>query len=382
MVMKILYLITKSNWGGAQRNVFDLGKAMKEKGHEVAVALGGEGVLRKHLEDAGIYTHPIGSMRRDISVGEDAGSLKEIFSIIRHRKPDILHVHSAKAAGLGALAGRMLGVKNIVYTVHGWAFNESRPFHQRIAIIFLSWLTILLSHKVIVLSQYEYDQTLRFPYAKGKVFLIPLGIQAPTFVSVDGAKQAISKTLGISITDFNKKTVIVVIAELHPNKGLSYLIEAFSSVIPQYPNVLCVIIGDGQERSNLTDQIKERALGEHVRIIGYVENAAEYLKAFSVLVLPSIKEGLPYVLFEAGFASLPVLSTTVGGIPEIIEDMKSGILVQPKNPRELAHALSFMIEQPIERRKYGAALRERVLREFSFEKMITETENIYPIQNK
>jgi glycosyltransferase involved in cell wall biosynthesis len=382
MVMKILYLITKSNWGGAQRNVFDLGKAMKENGHEVAVALGGEGVLRKRLEDAGIYTHPISSMGRDISVGEDAGSLKEIFSVIRHRKPDVLHLHSAKAAGLGALAGRLLGVKNIVYTVHGWAFNESRPFHQRITIIFFSWLTILLSHKVIVLSQYEYNQTLRFPYAKNKAVLIPLGIQAPTFVSVDGAKQAISKILGMSIIDFNKKTVIAVVAELHPNKGLTYLMEALSSVIPQYPNALCVIIGDGQERSDLTDQIKERNLGDHVRMIGYLENAAEYLKAFSVLVLPSIKEGLPYVLFEAGYASLPVLSTTVGGIPEIIEDMKSGILVQPKNSRELAHALSFMIEQPIERRKYGAALRERVLREFSFEKMVTETESAYTIQSE
>ena len=377
MVMKILYLITKSNWGGAQRNVFDLGKAMKEKSHEVAVALGGDGVLRKRLEDAGIYTHPIQSIGRDISIGEDAGSLKEIFSVIRHRKPDVLHVHSAKAAGLGALARRMLGVKNIVYTVHGWAFNESRPFHQRIAIIFFSWLTILLSHKVIVLSKYEYDQALRFPYAKNKVFLIPLGIQAPTFISVDGAKQSISKILGMSLADFNKKTVIAIVAELHPNKGLSYLIEALSNVIPQYPNALCVIIGDGQERSNLTDQIKERNLEDHVRIIGYLENAAEYLKAFSVLVLPSIKEGLPYVLFEAGYASLPVLSTTVGGIPEIIEDMKSGILVQPKNSRELAHALSFMIEQPIERRKYGAALRERVLREFSFEKMVSETEKVY-----
>jgi glycosyltransferase involved in cell wall biosynthesis len=124
--MKILYLITKSNWGGAQRHVFDLAVAMKDRGHDVAVALGGDGTLRTRLEAAGIYTHSIASLGRDISTGKDTGSLKEIMSVIHHRRPDILHVHSPKAAGLGAVAGRILGVKKIMYTVHGWAFNEDR----------------------------------------------------------------------------------------------------------------------------------------------------------------------------------------------------------------------------------------------------------------
>lgn len=375
--MKILYLITKSNWGGAQRNVFDLAKTMKERGNEVTVALGGDGILRKNLENIGIYTHSIGKLDRDVSVGNDAGSLKEIFSIIRHRKPDVLHLHSPKAAGLGSVIGRILRVKNIVYTVHGWAFNESRPVHQKLLIIFFSWLTMLFCHKVIVLSKYEYSQAIKFPYVKDKIALIPLGIQAPTFISVDGAKQAISKAIDMSIVEFNKKTVVGTIAELHPNKGLSYFIEALPAVTHQYPNTLCIIIGEGQDRSSLTRQIAERSLENHVHMIGYLENAAEYLKAFSIFILPSTKEGLPYAIFEAGYASLPVLSTTVGGIPEIIEDTRSGILVQPKKSKELSHALSFMIEQPLERRKYGIALRERILREFSFEKMVIETERLY-----
>ncbi|MEK7646074.1 MAG: glycosyltransferase family 4 protein [Patescibacteria group bacterium] len=379
--MKILYLITKSTWGGAQRNVFDLAKSMKHAGHEVAVALGGDGILRKRLEDAGIYTHSISKMGRDISISQDTGSLREIISVIRHRKPDVLHVHSPKAAGLGALAGRLLRVKNIVYTVHGWAFNEDRPLHQKIVIIFFSWLTMLLCHNVIVLSKYEYVQSMRFPFTKRKIQLVPLGIQSPTFMSVDGAKQTISKMLGMGLPDFNKRVAIGVIAELHPNKGLSYLIEALSTVAHQYPHVLCIIIGEGQDRDMLTLDIQQRHLEDHVRLVGYLENASEYLKAFSIFVLPSIKEGLPYVLFEAGYASLPVLSTTVGGIPEIVEDTKSGILVQPHKSRELAHALSFLIEQPTERRKYGAALRERTLREFSFDQMITATETIYRLNS-
>lgn len=375
--MKILYLITKSNWGGAQRHVFDLATAMKDKGHDVAVALGGNGTLRQRLESAGIYTHSIAELGRDISAGNDAFSLKEIISIIRHRRPDILHVHSPKAAGLGSVAGRLLGVKSIIYTVHGWPFNEDRPVHQRLSIIFLSWLTMMFCHQTILLSEREYSQALNFPWVKEKLRLVPLGLKAPTFLSVDGAKQSIAKQIGMAIPEFNKKIVIGAIAELHPNKGLPYLVNAFSSVVAEYPNAILIIIGDGESKADLHMLIKEKKLDQNIFLAGYLEHAAEYLKAFTIFVLPSLKEGLPYTILEAGAASLPVVSTTVGGIPEIIEDMKSGVLVQPKNIRELAHALSFMIEHPDERRKYGATLKERIAKNFSMEKMIAGVVELY-----
>ena len=375
--MRILYVITKSNWGGAQRHVYDLATAMKAKGHEVSVALGGDGMLRTRLEAAGIFTHSIATMGRDISVGKDAGSFKEIFSIIRSKKPDILHLHSPKAAGLGSLAGRLLQVKKIVTTVHGWSFNEDRPWHQRLAILFFSWLTSVLAHTTVLISKHDYEQARRFPGIAGKIILIPLGIQVPIFMSVDGAKDFIAKRIGMSAADFAKKTAFVTNAELHPNKGLPYLVEAMSTVVAQYPNAISVLISDGQEKANLHMLIKEKKLEQNVFLAGYVENAPQYMKAFNAFILPSIKEGLPYVLLEAGAASLPVIATTVGGIPEIIEDMKSGILIQPKHPRELAHAISFMIEQPDERRRYGAALRERVISEFSLEKMLGSVEALY-----
>ncbi|MEK7610104.1 MAG: glycosyltransferase family 4 protein [Patescibacteria group bacterium] len=375
--MKILYLITKSNWGGTQRHVFDLAVAMKEKGHDVAVALGGDGILRLKLEAAGIYTHSISKLGRDISASNDAGSLKEILSIIRHRQPDILHVHSPKAAGLGAIAGKILGVKSIIFTVHGWAFNEIRPLHQRIIIALFSWLTMIMCHKTILLSQKEYSQTLRFPFIKEKLRLIPLGIKPPVFMSVDGAKQEIAKHIGQDLPEFNKKIVVGTIAELHPNKGLPYLINAFTIVTTQYPQAVLIIIGDGQDLTMLHMLIKEKKLEQNVFLAGYIDNASQYLKAFNLFVLSSIKEGLPYVILEAGCASLPVVSTTVGGIPEIVEDMRSGVLVQPKNVRELSHAISFMIEHPEERRKYGTTLKERIMTQFSLEKMIVNVEESY-----
>ncbi len=373
-MVKILYVITKSNWGGAQRHVFDLATGMKEKGHDVWVALGGEGILKQKLEAAGIYTFSISEMGRDISVGKDAGSFKQIYTVIKNKKPDIVHLHSPKAAGLGAMAGRLLGVKSIVYTVHGWAFNEDRPIWQKASIAFFSWLTMLFSHKVILISQREYDQTKRFPGVEEKIKLIPLGMRAPIFISVEGAKRELSKIVG---TDISKKTVFGTIAELHPNKGLKFLIDAMATVAEQYPQAICIVIGDGQDRAMLEARIHELKLENNVYLVGFIDHASEYLKAFNMFVLPSLKEGLPYTILEAGYASLPVVGTTVGGIPELVDDMKSGILVQPKHTSELAHALSFMIEHPDERRKYGASLREKIVTQFSLEKMLSSIDDLY-----
>jgi len=375
--MRILYVITKSNWGGAQRHVFDLSTAMKAEGHEVWVALGGEGILKKKLEETGVYTFSISNLGRDISPSKDAGSFKEIFTIIKNKRPDIIHLHSPKAAGLGSLAGRLLGIKSIITTVHGWTFNENRPMREKLPIMLLSWVTMILSHKTILLSLREYKQALYFPWVKNKLKLIPLGIKPPTFVSVDGAKQIIAKMIGVNFADFDKKTVIGTVAELHPNKGLNYLIEAMSLVCEQQSNTICIVIGDGQERESLVAMIAERKLEQKVFLTGYLDNASEYIKAFSIFVLPSIKEGLPYAILEAGSAGLPVVATTVGGIPEIIDDMKSGILIQPKNSRELSHALSFMVEHPDERKKYGNILKERIASKFSLDRMISDVKKLY-----
>jgi len=375
--MKILYIITKSNWGGAQKNVFELASAMKERGHTVSVALGGEGILQKKLEDISIKTYPISDLGRDISTKKDFASFRQIYSIIKREKPDVLHLHSPKAAGMGALAGRLQKIKSIIVTVHGWTFNEDRSVGQKIAIAGLSWFTSLLAHKTILISKKDYNQAEHFPGLKDKLSLIPTGIKPPIFMSIDGSKQILGKSIGMDIATINKKIVIGTIAELHPNKGLKYLVASMKQVAKDHPEAICIIIGDGDDKAMLHLTIKEAELENNIFLLGYLENASDYLKAFNIFVLPSEKEGLPYVILEAGCASLPVVATTVGGIPEVVEDMRSGVLVQPKNDKELSHALSFMIEHPAMRKQYGTILRETVIQNFSIEKMLDKTENLY-----
>lgn len=372
--MKILYLITKSNWGGAQRHVFDLAVQSKKAGHEVIVALGGEGILRDRLREESISTRPIQEMWRDIHLSKDIISLGKIFNVIREERPDVLHLHSAKAAGLGSLVGRLLGIKKIIYTVHGFAYNEDRPLYQKLPIIFFSWLTMLFSTHVILLYEKERKQTSHFPYISHKLFVINPGIATPKFFAIGSALQLLQAKSPLS---FDKRIIIGTIAELHPNKGLVYALEALEKLVLRFPSLLFFVIGEGDQRNALETMIKEKNLEKNVVLAGYIAGAAEYLKAFSLFLLPSVKEGLPYCLLEAGYAHLPVVATSVGGIPEIIEDMKSGILVQSKKPDELFHALEFLLKHKNIQREYARNLEEKIRRVFNQERMFAATLALY-----
>ena len=134
--MKILYLITKSNWGGAQRYVYDLASTFAARGHEIIVATGGNGELVSRLSTTPVRIHAVSHLVRDVSFKEEYYALKELYSCIKKEKPDIVHLNSSKAAGLGALIGRFLSVPCIVFTVHGAPFREDRSYIKRRLIYF------------------------------------------------------------------------------------------------------------------------------------------------------------------------------------------------------------------------------------------------------
>src|SRR3989344_8955824 len=272
---KILYVITKSNWGGAQRYVFDLAASLPQETFEVAVVSGGNGILNKKLGDSSIGTIPIPSLKRDISFVSDLKTFFAFYRIFKSEKPGIVHLNSPKAAGLGSLAGRLAGIKKIITTVHGFAFNEPRQLYQLWAIKFFTWITMFLSHKVIVIAKKECEQARKFWFIKKKIVLIPLGIKPlPNLLKADDARREIGKIISVSLQN---KIIVGTIAELHPNKGLPYLIDAMSEVIKKHPDTASVIIGDGQERNNLIGQIKNRGLDKSVFLAGFIDNAPDFL---------------------------------------------------------------------------------------------------------
>ncbi|KKT75378.1 MAG: Glycosyltransferase, group 1 family [Parcubacteria group bacterium GW2011_GWB1_44_7] len=366
---KILYVITKSNWGGAQRQVFDLATNLPEDKFETAVALGGGGLLKEKLDGAGIRTIAVETLGRDIKIFNDLISFFKIFQIIKKEKPDILHLHSSKVGFLGALIGRLLGIKKIIYTVHGWMFLEKQPQWWTITMRFFSWLTILLTHKTIAVSENDKNASADFIGVKNKITVIPNGINTINFLEKSEARKKILP---------NQKTLdgefwFGTIAELHKNKGLNFAIEALDKNLP----AVLVIVGEGEERKNLERLILERELQEKVFLVGQIDNTATLLKAFDVFLLPSTKEGMPYSILEAGAAGRPVIASNVGGLPEIITDMESGILVRAGRPAEIRKAMEFLINNPERRAAFGAALQNVITEKFGLSKMLSQIETLY-----
>lgn len=305
MKKKILFIITKSNWGGAQRYVYDLATTLPKDQFEVSVAFGAEGLLAKKLQEAKIATFLVTALQRDVSLSSDVKSFLKLLKLFRTEKPDIVHLNSSKAGGVGALAARIAGVPRIIFTVHGWPFWERRSPLSRALIYLFSWLTALFSHKVIVVSNYDLSVAKKMPFVGNKVIRIYNGIDLNLPL---GSAKAIRNEFpeGVRITG--------TIGELNKNKNQIALIEEARN----NPNMYVVIVGDGENREFLYKKIKEYNLKAQIRLIGF-RPASEVLKGFDVFALPSIKEGLPYVLLEARVAGLPMVANRVGGVGEILD---------------------------------------------------------------
>lgn len=302
---KILFVITKSNWGGAQRYVYDLATALPKESFQVAVALGGTGELKSKLEEAGISVMPLSHVQRDISARRDVSGFLSLYKTICAYKPDIVHLNSSKAGGLGALASRLCGVRRIVFTAHGWPFAEKRNLLWRLFALAASWITALLSHLVIVVSQHDLQIGKRLLFVGNKVHLIYNGID-PTIMLGSGDVIRRAFPQGVRITG--------TVGELVANKNQISLIEQAKN----NPDMFVAIVGEGEDRAMLEANIKKYGLEERVKLFGFIP-AQEVLRGFDVFALPSIKEGLPYVLLEAKAAGLPIVANRVGGVGEILD---------------------------------------------------------------
>ena len=376
MKKKILFVITKSNWGGAQRYVFDMATGLAQN-YDVSVALGGEGRLADMLRGQNISVIQIPHLQRDISIKEEWRAARELFKIFRSVRPDIVHLNSSKAAGIGTLVARIARVPHIVFTAHAWAWNEDRPLHARIAIGLLHWLTVRFAHRTITVSHAVYDQMARLPFTKRRMRVVHLGIAPLPRIS---RAEARARMLEILPTLKAKKDAVWItsIGELHPIKGFMYAIDAVSTHMRARPADTCayIIIGEGEERLHLEKRIQEQKLSDSVFLAGQVSDAAVLLAAFDIMLTPSLSEAFGYVVLEAGAANIPIIASNVGGIPEIIGS-DGGMLVPPRDSAAIAEGLNELITKPSHGSSLTLSLHEKVMAYFTRSRMIDETKEIY-----
>ena len=378
---KVLFGVTKSNWGGAQAYVAMMAQGAREAGAEVVVMAGAasgragdsSGLLFEILKEKTIPVITLSRIERDINPVSEWRAFRELMAVICTQKPDVLHLNSSKMGVLGALAGRIVGVKNIICTIHGWPHKEQRPLLWKLMAWTGSWFTIFLCTRIIVVSEHDLSDSPTL-FFRDTLSLIHNGISDFPRKSREDARAAL-------ITQAPKLAAfpywLFMNAELHPNKGISTAIRSLAELSAHHKDLALVVCGEGEDRKNLLALAQSLGVSSQVFLLGFVANARENLSAADIYLMPSRKEGLPLALLEAGLASLPVIASKVGAIPEVITDRKNGLYMPRSNTHILAKAISYLLTHSAEASSFGSNLREVVLEKFSEREMIAKTVALY-----
>ncbi len=302
--LKQLILITQGHWGGAQKYVYDL--ALKDP-QQTIVVIGNEqpNDLANKLQQAKIKTIIIPHLYRSINLWSDFLAWLEIKKIYKKLKPKIVHLNSTKVGFLGSFFQNKKIYK--IYTVHGWVFSEKINILKKILYFYLEKISAFFKDEIIVLSKHDFQLGLKITN-KNKLVLKPLTCSNLKFLP----KKIAQTKLKIDNNKFN----LVLIANFYPNKNIPNLIQALNKF--KNKNWQLTIIGNGPEKTKIIKTINKYKLNDKIKLLGFIEQASQYLLAFDMLILSSSKEGLPYVILEAKQAGIPILATPVGGIPEIL----------------------------------------------------------------
>ncbi len=386
---KILYLITLSEWGGAQKYITDLATFFAHQdNYQVAVAFGGtyNSELTKRLKQLHIKIYYLSHLQRSINFYHDLMAFWQIRSIYKEYHPNIVHLNSSKAGILGALAtfGLRQTIKKVIYTVHGLILNEPLSHFKKIFYCLAECLGAKFKTDLICVSKFDKQSIIKHrisPPQKITVIHNGLNLSNNIFFDRTTARKKLSILIKLkSISDNYQLTdqdnIIGTIANFYPTKGLTFLIESAKIICQQNPQTRFIIIGDGPKRRQLTELINKYQLEDNVLLLGILDKAPQYLKAFDLFVLPSVKEGLPYALIEAQAAGLPTVATNVGGNPEIIQHNKNGLLVPPADSIALSNnILKLLNDKKLQQQFSQTSLIQA--NNFSLTTMLTKTKQVY-----
>lgn len=367
--MKVIHVITDTNFGGAGRYLTYLLSQPAFEGIDVAVACP-DGELGKRLDAMGIRRIAISG--RDVSY--NTRLTRELYALFRRERPDVVHTHSSLS---GRIAARLRRIP-VVYTKHGEAgasvatgvpADPASPTRVRGRAVnplkrFVNkTVAAVLSDKIIAVSGRVSEELAQSGIDPSKIVTIPNGIELGPY----------------SMRPRTRRSGFLVgaLARLSREKGLDVLLHAAKLVLASEPSARFMIGGTGPLEEELRRKIRELKLEPYVRMAGFIEDVPSFLSELDVFVLPSDSEGIGLAIMEAMATGLPVVATAVGGVPEVVSDGQTGILVPPRQPKLLAQAIVRLLVDPDLARAMGAAGRNRVEALFDAKVMAERTVAVY-----
>lgn len=379
---KILFFITKGSWGGAQSYVYDLASSLDSDEYDIKVVMGQGDILEKKLKEKGIKTRRLFQLERDVKIKKEFNNFFGIIKTLHEEDPDLIHLNSSKMGGLGSFAGFLVNIffrKNIkiIFTAHGWATAEVRPLLQKTTIYFLTILTCLFSDKIITVSENDEKRTPLFTLFRKKIKTIRNGVGDFYLMDKDEAKKNILEIAKDKNNKFEFSTYnIYSLSELTKNKNIENTIDAIAKYNETHTEKISFVsTNQGELKDKINKKIIDLGIEKNAILLGYVDNAKQYLKAFDCLIIPSIKEGLPYAILEAGYAGIDVLSSDTGGTSEIVDNNINGILIKNTDITSIEEGIENIVRN--KDKEFGKKLKNKIEDKFSLYTMQEETKKLY-----
>jgi glycosyltransferase involved in cell wall biosynthesis len=324
--MRIFILSTSMGMGGADQQILILSRAMRARGHDVRiVALAPLGPMGLEAQQEGIPTESLELKRGNLGL---LPGLLRLAGMIRAWQPDILHSHMVHANLVARAVRPLARVPALVSTIHN-IYDGGR----------LRMLAYRLSNglvdRVTIISRLAADRYLKIRAApRDRLQVIPNTVDTARFRPLPHARARIRQELGLG-----DEFVWLAVGRFEEAKDYPNMLNAFAAHAARRPSSRLLLVGQGSLRPMVESVMQSLGLGERVRFLGVRRDVPDIMNAADAYLLSSAWEGMPVVLLEAAAVGLPIVATRVGGVPEVVEHQKTGLLVEPDNPGSLADAM-------------------------------------------
>lgn len=285
-------------------------------------------------------------------------------------KPDIVHTHLIHADLHGSLGAWLAKVPSVISTRH----NDD-PFRGLLPMKLQTRALDRIFDEYVAISDFLRQYATRVEkLPPEKITTIHYGQPPTNSPPRDGNS---SNRLLVSLDIAMNESLIAVVGRLVKQKGIATLLDAFAHVVDELPKTTLLVVGDGPLRGKLERRARSIGIGDRVRFTGWRNDARDIMSLSNALVVPSLWEGFGIVTLEAMACAKPIIATSVGALPEIVLDGETGWLVPPGDPDALAHALLYTLRHPDEARQRGQRGYQRLADDFSAEKMVGQTLDVY-----
>jgi len=364
---KVLHIITRLLRGGAEEETLNIVYGLKDK-YDFHLGYGAEfeDVQVRKLRDRGIKTRRF-SLLRHYDPFSIFFSAFQMYRYMRKNHFQIVHTHSTEAGVAGRIAAYLAGVPIIIHTIHGIPFIEGRNLFLRSFLLFWERTMSKVTTKFESIADIITKKFLEKGVGKDDQYIT-------IYSGVDTEKCRDSQLLNLNIPSDHSK--VLMASRLTKGKGFEELIQAAKKISRQKKKVSFLIAGEGKLKQRIEKSIHDNGLQDHFLLLGYRKDLYRVMKSADLFVLPSHAEGTPRVITEAMAVGLPIIATSVGGIPEQVEDGKNGLLIEPKNPDQLAEAILRLLNDRELRLQMGREGYKKAQR-FSLSRMLKDVDALY-----